>query len=159
MAQQDLLISWLNDAHGMEESLIPILENHAKDARDHPQMQERIQEHLEQTRRHSALVKECVERLGGSTSTVKSGMSTVMGKVQSVMTGAAEDELVKNGIADYAAENFEIASYTALIAGAQQVGDQHTVQVCQQILHDEQNMAQWLADHLPGVAREIIQEQ
>src|SRR5947209_3017903 len=129
MADNDLVISWLNDAYSMEQGLEPILKNHAKDAKDHPQMQAMIEAHLEQTRRHGELVKGCIERLGGKTSGVKSGLSSVMGMAQSVMTGAAKDELVKNAISDYAAENFEIASYNALIVAAQQMGDQQTMQV------------------------------
>src|SRR5436190_17521016 len=109
MAHQDLFMAWLNDAYGMENSLVQVLQNHAKDAQDHPQMQAKIQEHLDKTRQHAELVKGCVERLGGSTSALKTGMANIMGVVQGLSTGAAEDELVKNGIADYAAENFEIA--------------------------------------------------
>jgi ferritin-like metal-binding protein YciE len=32
----DLLIAWLNDAHGMENALIQILEHQIKDAKDSP---------------------------------------------------------------------------------------------------------------------------
>ena len=43
--------------------------------------------------------KQQIERLGGSTSTVKAAMSHVMGMGQSVSTGMAKDELVKNALA------------------------------------------------------------
>ena len=159
MAHKDLLIAWLNDAHGMETSLIPVLENHAKDATDHPAMQARIQQPVEETRRHAELVQSCVERLGESTSSLKTGMSKLFGNIQSVATGPFHDELVKNALSDFAAENFEIASYRALIAAAQEFGDQQTVSICQQILRDEEAMAQWLDQHLPIVVRETFQQK
>ncbi len=159
MAHKDFVIKWLNDAYGMENALIQVLENHAKDAQDHPQVQARIQQHIEETRRHADLVKGCIERLGSSTSTVKSGMSTLMGTVQGASTGFAKDELVKNALADYASEHFEIASYTSLIAAAEALGDLETARVCQEILLDEQAMAAWLEQQIPVVTREMLQTQ
>jgi ferritin-like metal-binding protein YciE len=156
MAHLETVIAWLNDAHAMENNLIQVLENHARDAKDHPQIQAKIQEHLEQTRRHAELVKGCVERLGGHTSAIKSGIGKVMGAVQGISTGPAQDELVKNALADYASEHFEIASYTSLIAAAHALGEQEIARVCQQILRDEQDMARWLEQQLPLVTQEFL---
>src|SRR5438105_15876290 len=156
MAHDEIYMAWLNDAYGMENALVQVLQNHVKDAQDHPQMHAKIQEHLDKTRQHAELVKGCIERRGGSTSALKTGMSNLMGIMQGMSTGMAKDELVKNGIADYAAENFEIASYQALITAAHDLGDEQTGQVCQQILADEQDMANWLAQHLPEAVEEII---
>ncbi|MDQ4077611.1 MAG: ferritin-like domain-containing protein [Chloroflexota bacterium] len=159
MAHQELLTAWLKDAHSMENALIPILENHAKDAEGHPQMQQRIQQHIETTRRHADMVEGCLQRYGEEPSAVKTAFGSLFGNVQSIATGPFEDELVKNGISDYAAEHFEIASYRGLIAAAEEVGDQETVRVCQQILQDEMAMASWLEQHLPGAVKEAMRKK
>ncbi len=156
MAHQETMIAWLNDAHATEVNLTTVKENHDKDDTHHPQLQAKIQEHLEQTRQHAELVKGCIERLGGSTSAVKSAMGAISGVVAGISTGPAPDELVKNALADYAAEHFEIASYTALIAGAQALGDLETARVCQMILRDEQDMARFLAQQLPLAVQEYL---
>ena len=65
MTGKDVLISWLNDAHGMETSLIQILEHQVKDAEGQPMVQQKLQQHLAQTREHAEIVKGCVERLQG----------------------------------------------------------------------------------------------
>lgn len=153
-----VLLSWLNDAYSMEKGLIPVLENHAKDAKNHPQIQSRIQQHVEETRRHADLVQGAIDRLGGDVSAIKSGVGSLMGTLQSMATGPFKDELVKNAISDFAAEHFEIASYRALIAAAQDIGDMETVRVCQEILRDEEQMAQWLDQNLPMVVRQSMQE-
>ncbi|HSH82089.1 MAG TPA: DUF892 family protein, partial [Herpetosiphonaceae bacterium] len=126
MAHNELYLAWLNDAYGLEQSLVQTLERHVKDAKDHPQIEARLQQHLEETRRHADLVESCIVRLGSSTSSIKSGMSTIMGVVQGISTGPAKDELIKNALADYSAEHFEIASYTSLISAAQSLGDLET---------------------------------
>lgn len=156
MAQHETIINWLKDAHAMEQNLVQVLENHAKDAKDHPQMQSKIQQHLEQTRRHAELVEGCLKRLGSSPSTMKSGMANIMGAFQGASTGVAKDELVKNALADYASEHFEIASYKSLITGAQAVGDMETARVCEQILRDEEDMAHWLEQQIPVATKDFL---
>lgn len=159
MAQFDLLIEWLRDAHAMENALENVLENHVKDAEGHPQMQAKIQQHLTETRRHAELVRGCIERHGADTSAVKTGLGNLIGWMQGISTGAAEDELVKNALADYAAEHFEMACYRALIIAAEEVGDSETARVCEEILRDEQEMANWLELNLPAAVREVVQKK
>jgi ferritin-like metal-binding protein YciE len=157
MAHKELVIAWLNDAHAMELGIAQVLERHAEEAKDHPQMQAGLQRHLEQTRRHAELVKECVERMGGETSGIKTGMASVMGAVQGMTTKLAKDELIKNTLHDYGTEHFEIACYTSLIAAAENLGDQETARVCAEILRDEQAMADFLFQQIPLVTIEMLQ--
>src|SRR5437588_1981895 len=93
MTRKDLVVAWLNAAHGMENALIKILEHQIKDAKDYPQVQAKLEQHLEQTRHHAELVKGCVENLGGHTSAAKAGMASLFGQMQAVSTGAAQDEM------------------------------------------------------------------
>jgi ferritin-like metal-binding protein YciE len=153
---RETLIGWLNDAYAMEQGLVQVLENHANDAKDMPEAYRKLTQHLEQTRMHAERVRECVERLGGSTSTVKTAMGTVSGFFQGRSTGASPDELVKNALADYASEHLEIASYKALIVAARALGENQVVQVCEQILRDEEEMASWLERQLPMIVQDYL---
>lgn len=156
---RETLIGWLNDAYAMEKGLVQVLENHANDVKDRPEMYRKIAQHLEQTKMHAERVRECVERLGGSVSTVKTAMGAVSGFFQGRSTGVSPDELVKNALSDYAAEHFEIASYRALITAARLLGENQVVQVCETILRDEQDMANWLEQSLPNVVQEYLNVQ
>jgi len=156
MAHQETVIAWLKDAHALELNLVEVLEHRVNDTKDHPAIQARIQQHLEETRHHAELVKGCIERLGSSTSALKSGMGKISGFFQGISTGMAKDEMVKNALSDYAAEHFEIASYTSLIAAAQAIGDQQIAAVCQQILRDEEAMAHWLQQQIPVITQEFL---
>jgi len=157
MAHQELVIAWLNDAHAMELAIAQVLEQHAEQAKDHPQMQTALQRHLEQTRRHADLVKGCVERMGGETSGLKTGMASVMGTVQGMTTKLAKDDLIKNTLHDYGTEHFEIACYTSLQAAAENLGDLETARVCGEILRDEQAMAEFLFQQIPPTTIEMLQ--
>lgn len=147
--EEEHLIAWLNDAYAMELALIPILENHANDAQRHPEIRERDLQHLEETRRHAKDVKRCLAHLGEKPSVTKKMIGKVTGAIESVSTEPFRDELMKNFIMDYAAEHFEIASYRALIAAAEEAGHPKIAKICRKILADEEAMAEWLEDHLP----------
>ena len=157
MAHKELVIAWLNDAHAMEIGIAQVLERHVEEAKDHPHMQAGLQRHLEQTRRHAELVKECVERMGGETSGIKSGMASVMGTVQGMTTKLAKDDVIKNTLHDYGTEHFEIACYTSLIAAAENLGDQESARVCREILRDDQAMADFLFQQIPPTTIEMLQ--
>lgn len=153
---REILIRWLNDAHAMEQAQIPVLENHAKDAEGFPHIRARDEQHVEETRRHAELVRGCLQRLGETPSATKSLLGSMMGNVQSVMTGAFRDELVKNFLMDHAAENLEIASYSALVTAAREVGEEEIARTCEEILREEEAMAGWLRENLPTAVRETL---
>jgi ferritin-like metal-binding protein YciE len=159
MTHHDLIIGWLNDAHAMELGIVQVLERHAASAADYPQVQAGIQKHLEQTRQHAELVKGCVERLGGDTSAMKSGMASVMGAIQGMTTMVAEDDVLKNALHDYGTEHFEIACYTSLRAAAEANADRQTAQVAEQILRDEQMMADQLLQLIPTLTNDMLAKE
>jgi ferritin-like metal-binding protein YciE len=154
----DQLTTWLNSAFSMEQSLAQVLENHAKDAADFPEIRSRIEQHIEETRRHADRVAECIQLLGEKPSATKSLVGNVMGMVQGASTGVFKDELVKNALADFASEHFEIASYRSLIAAAEELGKTEIAQICRENLRDEEAMAQWLGENIPVITRTFLQQ-
>lgn len=47
-SDRKLMIAWLNDAYAMETALIPILENHARDAQKHLTVRSTIERHVDE---------------------------------------------------------------------------------------------------------------
>ena len=157
---RDLLISWLNDAYAMEQTLIPVLQNHAKDAdSEMPQAADRIRRHIDETQMHAQRIEQCLRLLDTTPSTVKSAIGSVMGTAQSVMTGMFSDEMIKNALGDYGSEQFEVASYTALVAAADELGEEEIARLCEQNLREDQLMAAWLEQQIPTVVAQLIAKQ
>ncbi len=157
-AQQKTVLSWLKDAHALEVGALPTLKAHLSAAENYPELHGKLQQHLEETQRHAELVEGCIGRLGGKPAALKETVSSAVGKVTGIANLPAKDTVVKNALGDYAAENFEIACYNSLIAGAEALGDQETVAACQQILRDEEEMAIWLAKHIPTLTVQYLAE-
>lgn len=151
MSDKDEVIAWLQDAYAMERGIEQILENHARDAKDVPDMHRRLQDHLEETRRQAERLEESLKSIGSDTSTSRSAMGTVVGKMNGIMTGMYRDELVKNSLAEYATEHFEIACYKSLISAARRAGMPEVAAVCEENLREEERMAEWLAGQIDPV--------
>ncbi len=145
---KDKIIAWLNDAYAMEMSLIPILENHASDIKEDNPLKKRIERHIDETKNHMQIIACCLERYDKNPSTIKATIGKVSSGIQYTLTRTSDDELVKNVLSDYTSESFEIVSYKALIVAATNMGDEQTVQACEQILRDEEDMAQFLDQNL-----------
>jgi ferritin-like metal-binding protein YciE len=150
-SSQDLLLAWLNDALAMENALAAVLQHRIKDAKDFPEVEKIDREHRAETLHHADLVKQCIARLGAKPSTAKSLFGTVFGMMQAPMTGLYKDEVVKNCLVDHAAEQFEVASYSALIAAAREIGDTETASICEQIRAEDEAMAARIMAVLPDV--------
>lgn len=156
MTRRDVLISWLNDAYATEQSLINVLESHAEHAEGHDEIKSKYDAHRAQTQRHAELIEQCLKQLGADASAGKSMMGKVSGWLQGMSAAPAGDALVKDALADYSMEHFEIAAYKGLIAGAEQAGEHEIAQTCRQILEEEQEMARFLEEHIPGITQSEI---
>ncbi len=158
-ASQKRILTWLNDAYAMETEGAKTLERHANAAENYPQIQSKLQRHAEETRQHAEKVKGCAQRLGGQPSAAREALGTVMGTARGVATRAAKDTVVKNVLADYASEHFEIACYKSLIAAAEREGDQETARVCREILREEETMVGFLDEQIGDVTEQFLSKQ
>ena len=155
-SQKDTLVTWLKDAYAMEQGIVEILEKQIGQMEDMPDAQMRVQEHLELTKTQAERVKGCIERLDDNVSHVKSGLANFLGALQGMSTVLANDKMLKNALADYAIEYFEIASYMANAEAARELGYEDIARVCETIMMEEQEMADWLEEQLPVVTRQTL---
>jgi ferritin-like metal-binding protein YciE len=153
------LLDWLRDAHAMEQAAIDILERQESRIESYPDMQRKVREHLETTRRQADRLEETISSLDGDTSLLKQSAARLMGNMSVLMNAAASDEIIKNAIADYTFEQFEIASYRALIAAAEELGETHVAQTCRENLREEEEMASWLENQLPEITRQFLERE
>lgn len=154
--QMDTLRTWLKDAYAMEQAIVEILERQIDHFDDMPDAQTKIRQHLNLTKTHADRVRDCVERLGDDVSHVKSGIANVLGAVQGMSTSMAQDKAVKDAMADYGIEHFEISSYTILAAAARDMGHEDIARVCEGIIDEEQEMADWILSQLPMVTTQHL---
>ncbi|HET8789574.1 MAG TPA: ferritin-like domain-containing protein [Modicisalibacter sp.] len=156
-AAKERLIEWLRDAHAMEQQAEQMLRGQAERIEHYPEIKQRIEQHIEETINQAKRIESCMARYDASPSSMKdtAGKMTAMGQALSGMF--AGDEIVKGSIASYTFEHMEIASYKTLVATAELVGDTETKRICEEILQEEEAMASWLSEHMPGTIHQYLQ--
>lgn len=156
-AQKKSYLAWLNDAHAMEEGLITVLKKQIEEVPVGMEtVKSRLEEHLEETRRHGEMVHACIERNGGDTSAVKDFVSKTMSTINGLTMSMMDDVLVKNMHASYAAEHFEIASYMVIRSAAEELGDTEGIAMCDAILEEEERMSEWILEQIPVVTTKYV---
>lgn len=149
--EKKILLNWLNNAYSMEMGLIQVLEKHKNEAGEHMNIAEMIEEHIKETRAQAEMVKSEIERLGGDVSKLKEWGAEISGFLQGIMSGMFEDKLVKNAIADHAAEHLEMATYKALAKAAEIEGDERVKTMAENIMHQEEVMSKKLDNSLDEI--------
>jgi ferritin-like metal-binding protein YciE len=156
---EERLMEWLRDAHAAEEQAETMLSGMASRIENYPQLKARLEQHLQETTRQAELVRGCIERRGGSTSMIKDAGAKMIAMGQAMSGMFVGDEVMKGTIASAAFEAMEISSYRILIATAEQVGDQETKRVCEQILREEEAMLDWLNKNAPSLTKQYLQRE
>ena len=155
----DTFVSWLRDAHAMEEQAEQVLSSLARRLDSFPDLKSQIERHLEVTRRQAERLRGCMERRKSAPSAIKGTMAKVLGVAQGVSGLFVSDEVVKGVLATYTFEHMEIASYKILIAAAERIGDVETKRVLEEILREEEEMAKWLGEHLSQITIEYLRRE
>ncbi len=144
----ELYHTGLRNQHAVENQAIELLERQVGRVDDFPEMKARIQRHIEESRVQAQRLDQILERHGTSASAMKDGMMSFMGNMAALAHTPAADEVIKNTIANFAFEHFEIAAYKSLIALGEQIGDAEGVRLLTTSLQEEEAMAEWIDTHI-----------
>ena len=144
-----MLIAWLKDAHVMEMRSLPALRRQVSDQRQGLSAQLRRESHLRETEQHAERVRLALQALGSVPSPAQSGHESVVGLAKDITGRLFSDPLAKSLIADLAAEQFEIAAYTTLIAAAEHAGEVEVARLCRLNRGEDEDMAEWLDGQIP----------
>ena len=156
---KERLLQWLRDAHAMEKQSEQMLSGLAGRIKSYPQLKQKIEHHEHQTRDQALRIQGCIERLDGDTSLLKDAAAKFLAVGQGFSGLFVGDEVIKGSLASYTFEHMEIASYEILIAAAGEFGDAKTVKVCEEILAEEEEMAEWLLENIEPVTREYLNRE
>lgn len=158
MKTKDELIDWLKDAYAMEKAMEMALGKQINNEKVSQRMREQASIHYTETQGHAQAVHDCLHALGADISLLKNMTAQGIEFAKSSTSMFTRDERVKDAIAAYASEHFEIACYSALRAAAKTAGIPQIVSMCDAILKEELAMAEWLQSNLPNVVNDYLKE-
>jgi ferritin-like metal-binding protein YciE len=156
---RDSFIDWLRDAHAMESQAETMLTSQIGRLESYPDLKMRMEQHLRETEAQRNALGDLLDALGADRSVVKDTMGKLMAAGQGLSGVFVADEVMKGSLASYTFEQMEIASYTMLVAAAEELGEVQAAQVLSRILDEERAMAAWLAENLAPLTRSFLARQ
>jgi ferritin-like metal-binding protein YciE len=150
-----VFVTGLNNAHALENQALSLMDRQIERLEQYPEMEAMLRQHRVETEGQIARLEEILASLGETHSALKDAALSFSGNMAAIGHSFSGDEVIKNSFANYAFENFEIASYTGLITMAED-GFQSSVSALQMTLGEEQRMADWVREHIPATTRRYI---
>jgi ferritin-like metal-binding protein YciE len=171
------LIQYLNEAYGLERHLETALQAHLALV-TRSVYKQRLRAHLTETKRHAREVAKRVKQLGGTAETIDlPGPDTLSDVAQTAIAGAQraaalaqgplhalrgtgeEEKQLKNAKTEYASEAEEIATYSAILTLAEELGDRDSVRLARAILREEERMRSFLEKEIPRMVRAVARAE
>jgi ferritin-like metal-binding protein YciE len=147
----DLFVTGLKNAHAMENQALSIMKPQASRIENYPDVQEQLQQHIAETEGQIERLERILDSLDEDKSSLKDLALSVAGTFAAVGHTVAPDEILKNSMANFAFENFEIAAYKSLIALAEAGGHDAAIADLELNLQEEIAMAEWLDANIEAV--------
>lgn len=155
---RDKLIDYVRDAHAMEKNSLTMMNSMLRTTTD-PELREMLEHHVQETEQHQSRLRERLEAMGESTSTVRDTGALLGSVFKGLLDQVRPEKPSKNARDGYVTEHLEIAAYELLERLAVRAGDEATAEVARQNLLDERAMADKLANTWDKVIDLTLEEE
>lgn len=154
---RDIFIVGLRNAHAMENQALSIMKPQESRIESYPEVRERLHRHIAETKQQIERLDTILDGLDESASTVKDTALSAVGSMAALGHSMSGDEIIKNSLANFAFENYEIAAYSSLLTLADAGGFSQAKALLEQNLQEEKAMAKWLEENLPLVTLQFAE--
>jgi ferritin-like metal-binding protein YciE len=152
------LIKHIDEAHAMEQNVLRMLDGMISTT-DDPEILQELEHHKVESEGHAQRMKERLEAHGASPSTVKQIGGIVGALAKMPLDMVRGEKAGRNARDGFATEHMEIASYQLLKRIAQRANDEETATACDEIIVQEQAMADIIAANWDKFAELSLREE
>src|SRR6188508_3239547 len=110
-ATRDLFVTGLRNAHALEMQALQIMNRQVERLENYPEVEQALRKHIQETEGQRQRIDEILNQLAESPSTIKEAAMGFMGNMAAIAHAPADDEIIKNMLANHGFENYEIAAY------------------------------------------------
>lgn len=148
---RSIFVTGLKNAHAMENQALSIMKPQVSRIENYPDVAARLEQHIRETEGQIKRLEDVLDSLSEDRSALKDMALSFTGSMAAMGHSVAGDEIIKNSLANFAFENYEIAAYRSLITIAELGGFPELAPALNSNLDEEIAMARWLDDNLRGV--------
>jgi ferritin-like metal-binding protein YciE len=152
-AARSIFLLGLRNAHAMENQALSIMKPQVSRIENYPGVAQKLEDHIRWTDAQIQRLEGILNELGETASSLKDAALSLGGSLAAIGHSAAGDEILKNSLANFAFENYEIAAYRSLASLTKNGGFSSALPAIEQNLAEEKVMAAWLEDNLDAITR------
>lgn len=153
---RSVFVTGLRNAHALEHQALALMDRQIDHLANYPEVEQRLREHRAETEQQIRRLDEILSSLDESNSAIKDTALSISGNLAALVHTIAPDEILKNSFANFAFENFEIASYKGLITVAEAGNFRDAIPLLDETLGEEQAMAQFCDQSLPTIVNKYL---
>jgi ferritin-like metal-binding protein YciE len=152
------LVKHIDEAHAMEQNVLRMLDGMIQTT-DDPQIIDALEHHKMQTQGHADRMVARLEAHDATPSTVRQAAGIMQALAKMPLDMVRGDKAGRNARDGFATEHLEIASYELLKRVARRAGDEETATACDEIIVQEQAMADTIAANWDKFAELSLREE
>ena len=152
----EIYLTGLRNAHALEHQAMGVMQRQIERLENYPDVLKKLKEHMKETEQQAQRLHDILHGFDEDPSKLKDLGGHMMGTLSALGHSMAGDEILKNTFANYALENFEIASYKSLITLADATKQNDHVKVLEQSLGEEIAMASWIENNIDKVTMRFL---
>jgi ferritin-like metal-binding protein YciE len=152
-----VFVTGLQNAHAVEQQALSLIDRQLDRLVRYPEIADRLRSHRVETQDQIRRLDDILGSLGERASSFKDMALSFMGNVAALTHVPAADEILKNQFVNAAFENFEIASYTALVSLADAGELPTAAALLRETLKEEIAMAAWVQDSVPALTLKYVE--
>jgi ferritin-like metal-binding protein YciE len=158
-SSRERIIEWLRDAHATEEQAQTMLGRTASQVDGHREFCDGLRRHADISKSQAARLEACLAEMGEDTSKIKDIVGQATAFAQSLSGYLVSDEPVKAVLGTATFARMEVCSYRILTRAAAETNLPKTEAICQTLLEEETQFAQWVEEQADTVTREYLLQQ
>ena len=145
---QMIFFTGLQNVHAVENQALTLIDRQLDRLVRYPEIADRLRTHRLETEDQIRRLDDILGSLGERSSGIKDMAMSFFGNLAAMGNVMAPDEVLKNQLVNAAFENFEVASYTSLVALAEAGGFPTAAALLRETLNEEKAMAAWVQESL-----------
>lgn len=153
---EHVFVEGLKNARALEHQALALMDRQIDHLENYPDVSDRLRSHRRETETQIERLDHLLDDFDAQNSMLKEIALSLTGNMAAIAHVFAPDEILKNSFANYAFENFEIASYQSLLTLADAGGFAQANAPLNTTLREEQAMAEWVRDALPRITLRYV---
>ncbi len=152
-------LTGLRNQHAVETQAIGTVKNELSRMQPYPELHTQMAKERSRSTEQAARLDKLLAKHESRASLAKEAVAGTVASVAGFTHAVAPDEVLKDVLAAVGFKAYEIGSYKVLITLAQAAGATDDIPVLEQSMKEEQEMGDWLGNHIPSFVHAYLMQQ